>query len=385
MSDRFEALMVDQINVKDKRVFVRVDFNVPLDKKGNIRDNARIAKASPTIRHILKKGAKSVVLASHLGRPNGQRNAKFSLKQILSEVEKSIGTKVTFLNDCVGPEVEEACRDPKPGTVFLLENLRFHVAEQGKGKNKQGKKIKATKAEKKDFRASLTKLADIYVNDAFGTCHRAHSSMVGIGLPIKAAGFLIKKELRAFGSVLDRPRRPFVAVLGGKKVHDKLPLIKNLLNLVDEVVISGGMAWTFLHVLGMKIGKSILDKEGAKLVPEILKLAKKKDVRIHLPTDAVAAERFDKDSATKIVKSEEGIPDGWMGLDIGPATAQEFANRIKYAQTVVYNGPQGVFEMPAFEKGTIACLEAMAFATLDYGATTIVGGGDSASAAKIFG
>mmetsp|Transcript_16475 Transcript_16475/g.23021 ORF Transcript_16475/g.23021 Transcript_16475/m.23021 type:complete len:423 (-) Transcript_16475:199-1467(-) len=381
----FKARMVDQIDVKGRRVFIRVDFNVPIDNRGNISDNARIMKAAPTIKYVLKQGAKSVVLASHLGRPNGQPKKKYTLAQIVKEVEKCIESKVNFLPDCVGPEVEAACADPKPGTVFLLENLRFHVAEKGKGKNSKGKKVKASKKEKAEFRQSLSRLADVYVNDAFGTCHRAHSSMVGVNLPVKAAGFLVKKELYAFDRALYKPERPFVAVLGGKKVHDKLPLIKNLLTLVDEVVISGGMAWTFLKVAGFEISKSIFDKAGAKLVPEIIRVAKENGVRLHLPVDSIAAEKFDENAKTRVVSKEEGIPDGWMGLDVGPKTAQNFSQVIVGARTVVYNGPQGVFEMKPFEKGTFVCLKAMAFATQTNGTCTIVGGGDSASAIKKFG
>mmetsp|Transcript_4800 Transcript_4800/g.8726 ORF Transcript_4800/g.8726 Transcript_4800/m.8726 type:complete len:425 (+) Transcript_4800:101-1375(+) len=381
----FDTTLIDEVKLKGKRVFMRVDFNVPLDKKGKITDNGRIKAAVPTIKYALQEGAKCVVLASHLGRPNGQVKAKFSLRQIVDEVSSCLGISVTFLPECIGPDTEAKVNAGSNGSVFLLENLRFHIEEQGKGKDKSGKKIKAKHENVKKFRESLSRLGDVYINDAFGTCHRKHSSMVGVNLPVKAAGFLIKKELESFQQALAEPKRPFVAVLGGKKVRDKLPLIKNLINIVDEVIISGAMAWTFLKVLGMDIGTSIYDEPGGKLVPQIFEMANKHGVRIYLPVDSVATPKFDAYAEWQIVTRKEGIPKGWMGLDIGPRSQEIFQRVILGARTVIYNGPQGVFEMAAFANGTRALLRAMAEATEIYGCCTIVGGGDSASAARKFG
>ncbi len=337
----------------------------------------------PTIKYLLQNGARSVVLATHLGRPNGQKKKKFSVRQIVGEVEKCLGRRITFLGDSSGPDVERACAAPANGTVFLLENLRFNIAEKGKGK-KDGKKVKASKAQKAAFRKSLTSLADIYVNDAFGTCHRKHSSMVGVSLATRCAGFLIKKEINAFKRALKSPGRPYVAVMGGKKVEDKLPLIQNLVRLVDGIVITGGMAYTFMKYNGMKIGNSIFDKKGFKLIPKIMRLAREKGVTLYLPVDFVIADKFDANARVRVVTAREGVADGWMGLDVGPRSAEIFSNVIENAKTVVYNGPQGVFEMAAFEKGTQRCIQAMADATRK-GAFTIVGGGDSAAACRKYG
>lgn len=289
------TLAINNVDLRDKRVFIRVDFNVPLDKEGNVKDNKRIVASLPTIKYALEHGAKAVILASHLGRPNGQRNSKFSLAPVAPVLSKLLGKPVTFLKDCVGPEVEAACANPAPGSVILLENVRFHIAEEGKGKNKDGQKVKATKEEIQKFRESLTKLGDVYVSDAFGTAHRAHSSMVGVNLPIRAAGFLIKSELDAFSKALDNPQRPFLAILGGAKVEDKIQLIENLLDKVDAMIISGGMAFTFKKVLdNIKIGKSLYDEKGAALVPRIMAKAKAKGVAIHLPIDYITGDKFDK-------------------------------------------------------------------------------------------
>ncbi|GAB5358689.1 hypothetical protein AAMO2058_000479900 [Amorphochlora amoebiformis] len=380
----FDVTCIDEIELYNKRVFIRVDFNVPLGRNLQVVDNRRIKSAVPTIKYALSQGARSIVLASHLGRPDGRFQDKFSLRHIKREVERCLGHEIKFLRNAVGPETEKACSSGSDGSIFLLENLRFHAEEQGKGKDAKGKKFKPSKASVATFRASLSNLADVYINDAFGTCHRAHSSITGLKLKIKAAGLLVKKEVAAFGAALEMPRRPFVAVLGGKKVKDKLPLIKNLLKVVDAVVISGGMAWTFLKTDGYQIGNSIFDQKGATLVPEIYKLAKEHSVALHLPVDAVAAQHFREDSKTKVVTMKQGIPANWMGLDIGPVSTGRFQKVIRNAKTVVYNGPQGVFEMRPFSRGTRGCLMAMAQGTWANSASTIVGGGDSAYAARKF-
>ena len=343
------------------------------------------AAPPPALSDALENGAKSVVLMSHLGRPDGAPNPKFSMAPVLPTLQERLGRPVKFLPECVGATTEAACADPALGSVFLLENLRFHVEEEGKGVNAAGEKVKAGKDAVKAFEASLTKLGDVYVNDAFGTAHRAHASMVGVRLPVRAAGKLMAKELEYFNRALSAPARPFLAILGGAKVSDKILLINSLLDKVDEMIIGGGMAFTFKRVAGVPIGKSLFDEEGAKLVPEILAKAAAKGVKIHLPTDYVAADKFEKDAATKAVSDASGgVPEGWMGLDVGPATSAAFGAVIGRARTVVWNGPAGVFEMPAFAKGTQAMANAVAAATAS-GAVTIVGGGDTATAAEQFG
>ncbi len=376
-------LSIDRLDLKGKRVLMRVDFNVPQDKQtGAITNPQRIVAALPTIQHALDHGA-AVILMSHLGRPDGERKAKYSLKPVADKLQELLGRPVKFLSDCVGPVVEAACAAARPGDVILLENLRFHVAEEGKVKNdKTGETLKkATPEEIAAFRASLSKLGDIYVNDAFGTAHRAHSSMVGVKLPQRAAGFLMKKELDAFAKVLDHPKRPLLAILGGAKVADKIQLIENLLDKADEIIIGGGMAYTFLKVLnGMEIGASLFDPKGAEIVPAILAKAKAKNRAIHLPVDFLAADRFDKDAATKVVTAQEGISAGWQGLDCGPMTIKRFQDVIARARTIIWNGPVGVFEMDKFAAGTRAIMDAMLAATAR-GAVTVIGGGDTATAA----
>ncbi len=378
-------LSIEQLDLKGKRALIRVDFNVPLDKAtGAITNAARIEAALPTIRHALDRGA-SVILMSHLGRPNGERVAKYSLKPVARKLSELLGRPVKFLDDCAGPEVEKACAEIAPGEVVLLENLRFHIEEEGKAKREDGSKLKADPAAVEAFRASLSKLGDVYVNDAFGTAHRAHSSMVGCDMPQRASGFLMKKELDAFAAVLDAPKRPLLAILGGAKVADKIPLINNLIDKADEIIVGGGMAFTFKKVLdGMAIGDSLFDEEGAKLVPELMKKAAAKGVKIHLPVDFVTANAFAADAQTSLVDDAAGIPDGWMGLDIGPKTRQRFGEVIGHARTIVWNGPPGVFEFDAFAEGTKAMAEAIARATQE-GAITVIGGGDTATAAKKFG
>ena len=378
-------LSIDQLNLTGKRVVMRVDFNVPQDKKtGAITNTQRIDAALPTIRYALDHGA-SVVLMSHLGRPDGKVVDKFSLKPIAEKAAERLGRPVKFLTNCVGPDIEAACAALKPGEVVLLENLRFHIEEEGKIKNEDGTSTKADPAKVAAFRASLTKLGDVYVNDAFGTAHRAHSSMVGVQLPLRAAGFLMKKELDAFAQVLENPKRPLLAILGGAKVADKIQLINNLLDKANELIIGGGMAYTFLKVLNnMEIGKSIYDAEGAKIVVELMAKAKAKGVQIHLPVDFIAADAFSPTANTQTVNVASGIPAGWEGLDCGPETVKRNAEVFARAKTIIWNGPLGVFEFEKFVGGTKGAMDAMVKATAA-GAITVIGGGDTATAAAKWG
>lgn len=375
---------IRDLQLAGKRVLMRVDFNVPLDKAtGAITNNQRIVAALPTIRYALDQGA-SVVLMSHLGRPDGQRKAKYSLRPVADELARLLGRPVTFLDDCVGAAVEAATASAAPGSVILLENLRFHIEEEGKVKLEDGTSKKADPAAVAAFRASLSKLGDVYVNDAFGTAHRAHSSMVGVSLPQKAAGFLMEAELKAFAAVIANPRRPLLAILGGAKIADKIPLIRNLLDKADEIIIGGGMAYTFKKVMsGMEIGDSLFDPEGAKIVPELLEKAKARGVSILLPVDYVCADKFDANAATRMADDSTGIPKGWMGLDGGPRSIALFNEAIRRAKTIVWNGPSGVFEFDKFAGSTRAMAAAIAEATA-HGATTVVGGGDTATAAAKF-
>lgn len=376
---------IRDLSLSGKRVLMRVDFNVPQDKvTGAITNTARITAALPTIKYALEQGA-SVVLMSHLGRPDGQKIAKFSLKPVAVELEKLLGKPVTFLDDCVGPAVEAACAALKPGSVVLLENLRFHIEEEGKVKLEDGTSKKADPAAVAAFRASLTKLGDVFVNDAFGTAHRAHSSMVGVALKDKAAGFLMEAELKAFNKVLEAPDRPLLAILGGAKIADKIPLINNLLDKADKVIIGGGMAYTFHKVnRGMKIGSSLFDKAGAEIVAELEAKAKAKGVELIFPVDFVCGNKFGPDSETQPATMESGIPDGWEGFDAGPKSIELYRKAILSSKTIVWNGPAGVFEFDIFATATKAMADAIAEATAK-GATTVVGGGDTATAAKKFG
>lgn len=372
-------LSIDQLDLTGKRVLIRVDFNVPM-KNGKITNNQRIVASLPTIKYAMEKQAKSVVLMSHLGRPDGHVDLKYSLKPVADELTTLLGKPVKFLEDCVGEKVEAECADPEAGSVILLENLRFHVEEEGKGVDKDGNKIKASKDAVQVFQQSLTKLGDVYVNDAFGTAHRAHSSMVGVKHEKRASGFLLKKELQYFAKALESPDRPFLAILGGAKVSDKILLIENLLDKVNEMIIGGGMAFTFLKVANsMKIGKSLFDEPGSQLVSKILEKAKEKNVQIHLPTDFVTGDKFGEDANTGTATIESGIPDEWMGLDCGPNSVAEFREAVKRAKLIVWNGPVGVFEMEKFAAGTKAVMDAVVEATQN-GSTTIIGGGDTATA-----
>jgi phosphoglycerate kinase len=377
---------IRDLDVAGKRVLMRVDFNVPQDKvTGAITNPQRIVAALPTIKYALDHGA-AVVLMSHLGRPDGKVIERFSLKLVAAKLQELLGRPVAFLPDCVGPQVEQACAPGvlKPGAVVLLENLRFHIEEEGKIKNEDGTSIKADPKKVEAFRASLSKLGDVFVNDAFGTAHRAHSSMVGVKLPQKVAGFLMEAELKAFGAVLESPRRPLLAILGGAKIADKIPLINNLLDKADEIIIGGGMAFTFKKVLNnLEIGDSLFDPEGAKLVADLVAKAQARGVKLHLPVDYVCANRFAEDAEVKAADDTTGIPAGWMGLDVGPKSIALFNEAIARAGTIVWNGPPGVFEFAKFATSSKAMAEAIAAATAR-GAITVVGGGDTATAAKKF-
>jgi len=381
-----QKLAMDSLDLSGKRVFMRCDFNVPQDKSsGAITNNARIAAAIPSIKYALEKGCKSVVLCSHLGRPDGKKNDKFTLKPVADELQKLLNKDIKFLNDCVGSEVESTCADPASGTVILLENLRFHIEEEGKGVDEAGQKVKAEADKVKAFRESLAKLGDVYVNDAFGTAHRAHSSMLGEGYSQRASGFLLKKELTYFSKALDGPEHPFLAILGGAKVADKIQLIENMLDKVDEMIIGGGMAFTFRKVLdGMSIGTSLYDENGAKIVPSLMEKAAKNGVKIHLPLDFVTGDKFAPDAQVGSATVEEGIPDNWMGLDAGPKSVELFKEVIGRAKTIVWNGPAGVFEFDAFANGTKALMDAVVDKTSS-GGITIIGGGDTATCAAKWG
>uniref|UniRef100_A0A8C4IFY6 Phosphoglycerate kinase n=1 Tax=Dicentrarchus labrax TaxID=13489 RepID=A0A8C4IFY6_DICLA len=373
-------LTLDKVDVKGKRVIMRVDFNVPMKDK-QITNNQRVKAAVPSIQHCLDNGAKSVVLMSHLGRPDGNpMPEKYSLQPVAAELKTLLGRDVTFLKDCVGAEVEAACASPAAGSVILLENLRFHVAEEGKGKDASGNKVSLTEGAQIDsFRASLSKLGDVYVNDAFGTAHRAHSSMVGVNLPQKAAGFLMKKELDYFAMALEKPQRPFLAILGGAKVKDKIQLINNMLDQVDEMIIGGGMAFTFLKVLNnMEIGTSLYDEEGAGIVKDLMAKAEKNGVKITLPVDFVTAEKFDEKATTGTATVAAGIPAGWMGLDCGPESSKAYGAAVGRAKQIVWNGPVGVFEWDNFAKGTKNLMDKVVEVTKS-GCITIIGGGDTAT------
>jgi phosphoglycerate kinase len=377
-------LKIADVDVAGKRVFMRVDFNVPQDKKDPtiITNTQRIDGAIPTIKSVLEKGAKSIVLASHLGRPDGCVVEKYSMAPVAKIVEEKLGKPVKFCTSVLGAETAAATADPAVGTVILLENLRFNVEEEGKGVDADGNKIKADAAKVTEFRAAIRKMADIYCNDAFGTAHRAHSSMVGEGFDTKCSGALMSKELDAFAKVLDSPSRPVLAILGGAKVSDKIQLIMNMLDKVNKIIIGGGMAYTFLKVTdGMKIGTSLFDEEGAKIVPEIMEKAKKLGVEIVLPVDFVISSKFGEDGEIKSAEKADGIPDGFMALDCGPKSIALNATAVKESKTIIWNGPMGVFEMAKFEVGTKSLMDEVVAATAA-GTITVIGGGDTATACK---
>ncbi|KEI38642.1 uncharacterized protein L969DRAFT_62784 [Mixia osmundae IAM 14324] len=372
-------LSISDVDLKGKRVLIRVDFNVPFGD-GKITNNARIVAALPTIKYAIQKEAKAVILMSHLGRPDGKVQSKYSLKPVADELSKLLdGKHVKFLDDCVGDKVEQECASAQGGEIILLENLRFHIEEEGSSKDKDGKKTKADPEKVKEFRKSLTALADVYVNDAFGTAHRAHSSMVGVELPQRASGFLVKKELEFFAKALEKPDRPFLAILGGAKVSDKIQLIENLLDKVNSLIICGGMAFTFKKTLdGVSIGKSLFDEDGSQKVKALVEKAKKNNVKLVFPVDYITADDFKKDAKVGKATDQEGIPDGWMGLDAGEKSRELFKTTILESKTILWNGPAGVFEFDNFAGGSRATLDACIEAQKN-GATVIIGGGDTAT------
>ena len=353
---------VKDVDVRGKRVFVRVDFNVPMDEHQNITDDKRIRAALPTIEYLIDQGAR-VILASHLGRPKDQPEDKYRMDPVAQRLADLLGQEVTKVDDCIGAEVEEAVAALKDGEILLLENVRFHPGEKKNDPN---------------FAKALAALAKVYVNDAFGAAHRAHASTAGVADYLPAiAGFLLQKEIETMGKALENPERPFVAILGGAKVADKIGVISNLLQKVDTLIIGGAMAYTFFKAQGHEIGSSLLDKESLLLARELMEDAKKRGVKFLLPVDVVIADRFAADAAHEVVDADQ-MKAGWMGLDIGPHSVELFSQEIKTAKTVVWNGPMGVFEMPAFAGGTKAIAEVMA----ESSAITIIGGGDSAAAVE---
>lgn len=376
-----DKLSITDIDLKGKRVLIRVDFNVPLDAERKVTNNQRIAGAVPTIKYAIENGSKAVILMSHLGRPDGSVQEKYSLNPVVPELEKLLGQSVKFVPECIGSAVESVVNNASQGQVILLENLRFHAEEEGSSKDPEGKKIKAAQDSIKKFRDDLTALGDVFINDAFGTAHRAHSSMVGIDLPQKASGFLMKKELEYFAKALESPKRPFLAILGGAKVSDKIQLIDNLLGKVDSLIICGGMGFTFKKTLeNVKIGNSLFDEAGSKTVGDLMEKAKKNNVEVVLPVDYITADSFSKDAKTGTATDEEGIPDGWMGLDCGAKSIELYKSAINKAQTILWNGPPGVFEFEAFANGTKQTLDAAVDAA-EAGKIVIIGGGDTATVA----
>ena len=356
---------IRDIDVKGKKVFVRVDFNVPMDEHQNITNDTRIRATIPTIRHLLDGGA-AVILACHVGRPTEAREPKFSTKPIVARLSELLGHEVKWAPDCVGPEAEKAAAALKPGEVLLLENLRYHKEEK---KNDPA------------FAKQLAALADIAVDDAFGVAHRAHASNVGITSYLETvAGFLMEKEINYIGKTLEAPQRPFVAIIGGAKVSDKIGVIENMIDKVDTIIIGGGMAHTFDASKGYPIGDSLCERDKIDLAKELLEKAEKKGVKVVLPVDVVIADKFAADANTKTVDVDK-IPDGWQALDSGAKTSEEYVKALQGAKTVIWNGPMGVFEFDAFAKGTEAVAHAVAEAT-KRGAVSIVGGGDSIAALK---
>jgi len=373
-------------DVRDKRVLMRVDFNVPM-KGESVANNQRIIAAIPSIEFCLNSGAKCVVLMSHLGRPNGLPDGRYTLGPVCLELKKAMNKDVTFIRNYVTEDIdmEAMTQNASTGSIFMLENLRFHIEEEGKGLNDTGGKVTANPDDVEKFRATLSRLGDVYVNDAFGTAHRAHSSMIGVDHTIRVSGFLMEKELQYFEKVLEKPDRPFLGILGGAKIADKIQLVNNLLSKVNALIIGGGMAFTFMKVLyDMDIGQSLFDEEGAKIVPEIMATAKKQKVAIHLPTDYVCGSSFSNDATTCIATVQAGIPDNYMGLDIGSESTEKFRNVIKSAKLIFWNGPAGVFEIPKFADGTVGLMNEICAQT-KAGKTTIVGGGDTAAAVIKYG
>lgn len=351
---------IDQINLKGKRVFIRVDFNVPLDEKNEITDDTRIVQALPTILSVMEAGGKTI-LASHLGRPKGKKDAKFSLAPVAERLSKLLGKRVALAIDCIGEEVQRQIAGMEEGGVLLLENLRFHPEEE---KNDE------------TFSRALASLCEVYVNDAFGAAHRAHASTQGMTRYVEtvAAGSLMMKEIESLEKALTSPQKPYVAILGGAKVSDKMGVIENLLDKVTTLLIGGGMAYTFLKAEGLGVGKSLVEEDQIRFSLSLLEKGRGK-VKFLLPSDHIAAERMDAQAKRQIVKSEK-IPPDWICLDIGPETVKAFSEEIASAKTIVWNGPMGVFEMEPFSRGTFAIAQAVAKSS----AFSIVGGGDSVAA-----
>ena len=349
---------IEKVDLKGKRVFIRADFNVPLDENGNITDDTRIRSTLPTINYALDQGAK-VILASHLGRPKGKPSSKYSLAPVATRLSRLLSKEVSFAKDCIGPDVEHMVQGRRPGDVLLLENLRFHSEEE---KNDEA------------FSKALAAFTDVYVNDAFGTAHRAHASTYGITKHVKysVAGFLMKKEITYLQKTVANPVRPFVAILGGAKVSGKIGVIENLKDKCDKIIVGGAMAFTFIKARGQEVGGSLVETEMLPVAQKIRKSLRESNVKFYLPVDFVVAENMNDGAATKIVTSQE-IPQGWMGLDIGPATSRLFAEALQDAKTIIWNGPMGMFEKDAYSRGTFAIARAVA----DSFATTIVGGGDT--------
>ena len=359
-----KKLSIRDCDVKGKRVLVRVDFNVPLDNDRSITDDTRILESIPTIRDVLDRGGR-LILMSHLGRPRSGRDPDLSLAPVAQRLAELVSNPLRFADDCIGPDVKQKAGALRDGEVLLLENLRFHAGEESNDPA---------------FAKELASLADIYVNDAFGTAHRAHASTEGVPrkLAVRAAGYLLKKELEYLGKALESPKRPFVAIIGGAKISGKIDVIEALLDKVDQLLIGGGMSYTFFRAMGRQVGKSLVEEDRIAMAGEILEKAGGAHGKLRLPVDCVAADSFSNDARTRVV-SADAIPPDLDCLDIGPATIEEYAEIVRRAKTVVWNGPMGVFEMPTFAKGTRAIAEALVEATAA-GGTTIVGGGDSAAA-----
>ncbi|WP_431472474.1 phosphoglycerate kinase [Nonlabens sp. SCSIO 43208] len=361
-------MTINDINFKDKKALVRVDFNVPLDDNLNVTDTTRIEAAKDTIIHVLENDG-AVILMSHLGRPKNKEN-EFSLKHVVEKASDILGVQVKFAEDCVGQSAIQAAQDLQSGEVLLLENLRYHDEE---------------KAGDSAFAKALSQLGDVYINDAFGTAHRAHASTAIIAqfFEEKCFGFLMNREIENLNKVLETPERPLLAILGGAKVSSKITVIENILQKVDDLIIAGGMAYTFIKAQGGKIGNSLVEDDKQELALEILKKAQEHNTQIHLPVDVLMADDF-SETANRKEAAIDRIPDGWMGLDIGEKTQQQFHDLIQQAQTILWNGPAGVFEMQVFAQGTKALGDAIAVATKN-GAFSLVGGGDSVAAVKQFG
>ncbi len=359
-------LTLDDVDVSGKRVLMRVDFNVPIGEDGKVADDLRIRAALPSIKKVLESGG-SLVLMSHLGRPKGKWNEKYSLKPVAERLSELLGKPVKMAPDCIGPEVEKMAQELKPGEVLLLENVRFHAGEE---------------ANDPEFAKQLAKLGDVYVNDAFGTAHRAHASTVGVTkyFDVCAAGYLMQKELEYLGKAVGEPERPYVAIMGGAKISGKIDVIQNLLPKVDALLIGGGMAYTFFKAEGYSIGNSLLEEDRIEVAKQVMADAEAKGVELLLPLDNVVAKEVSEDAETQVT-ADENVPEGWIGVDIGPKTIERFREKILAAKTIVWNGPMGVFEKEPFAKGTFAIAQALADATAK-GAITVVGGGDSAAAIK---